>query len=63
MRRINLLKHTLRGEQHWMAKLSDRDVELIRELREKAGLSYRAIAMKFDVPRATIAGICSYRRR
>lgn len=35
------------GETHPLAKLSDADIELIHELRE-AGLSYAAIAAKFD---------------
>ena len=35
------------GETHPRAKLSDADVDLIRELHE-AGLSYRQIVLKFD---------------
>lgn len=55
------------GESHHRAKLSDADIDLIRELRE-AGLSYEAIRSKFDdggpVPsKSTIADIVKCRRR
>lgn len=50
------------GESHPNAKLSDRDVELVLELRE-AGFSLRAIAEKMDVKKECIWKIVhGYRR-
>lgn len=46
-----------------MAKLSNHDVEMIRELREVHQLSYRVIAEKFEASLSTIKNICWYRRR
>lgn len=51
------------GEGHPAAKLSDADVELIRDLREIYRLSYRIIAEKFEVSASSIAKICRYERR
>lgn len=50
------------GECHPMARLSDHDVELIRELAE-GGMSYRVIAEKFEISKGTVCGIITYRRR
>lgn len=55
------------GETHPRAKLSDADVDLIRELHE-AGLSYRQIVLKFDedhlqVSKSTVRDIVKCRRR
>lgn len=55
------------GETHHRAKLSDADIDLIRDLAE-AGLSYRQIAEKFDdggpVPsKSTIRDVVKCRRR
>ena len=51
------------GEAHHRAKLSDADVDLIRELREAHGISYEEIAKKFDVSKSEIAEICRYEIR
>lgn len=51
------------GEDHQNAKLTDRDIDLIRHLHEKDGLSYNTLAEKFDVGKSTIAMICRYERR
>lgn len=56
------------GESHAMAKLSDADVELILELWDEGrGLSYGAIARKFDadvsVSKSHVRDICQGRRR
>lgn len=58
------------GEDHQCRpKLTDADVELIRDLREENGMSYGAIrkhmtALKgFEVSKQTIAYICRYERR
>ncbi len=54
------------GESHHRAKISDSDVQLILELRA-AGLSYRAIAAKWDdgvtISRSTVRDICLGRIR
>lgn len=51
------------GESHPRVKAPDADVELVRELHEQHGLSYGALAEKFEVPRATIRNWCAYRTR
>lgn len=55
------------GEDHQRAKLSDHDVDLIRELHEPSDestpLGYGAIAKKFACAKATIRDICKARRR
>lgn len=60
------------GESHPKAKLTDHDVDLIRELATerddaglvvKAGLSYRVLAEKFDVCKWVIAKIVRCERR
>lgn len=51
------------GEDHPKAKLTDREVELIRSLHEEEGFTYQAIAEKFEVPKSTVQMICQYTRR
>jgi len=51
------------GEDHHRAKLTDHDVELIRELHEEHGLGYRTLAKKFEVSRSLIRHICKYTLR
>ncbi|MDR5772093.1 MULTISPECIES: helix-turn-helix domain-containing protein [unclassified Caballeronia] len=50
------------GQDHQHAKLSDRDVELMRQLRE-GGMSQRDIAEKFEVSVSLVDKIVNYRRR
>lgn len=50
------------GETHHRAKLTDHDIDLIRELHEE-GLSYKVIAEKFDIGKSTVADIVKCRRR
>ncbi len=50
------------GEDHPGAKLTNAEVEAIRQLHE-SGLSYAALAEKFDVSKWTIGRICRYERR
>lgn len=52
-----------RGETHPHAKYSDHEVELVRRLHEVHGLGYKKIAMKLEMPVATVQSICTYRRR
>jgi hypothetical protein len=55
------------GEDHPRAKLSDAEVDLIRELADPldgaAPLSHRQIAEKFCISRGTVGDIVSCRRR
>lgn len=50
------------GEDHQNAKLTNEEVNRIRELHRE-GLSYRTLAMKFDVSKGLIARICRYELR
>lgn len=57
------------GESNPAAKLTDRDVELMLELRAeidekgKPKYSYRWLAEKFECSRETVKSICIFRRR
>lgn len=51
------------GESHHNAKLSDADVEMVRQLREEHRLQYAEIAEKFEVSRELVKKICQYRNR
>jgi FixJ family two-component response regulator len=63
------------GESHPRAKLTDHEVELIRQLAEgelvrnaqgrfvKQGLTYAEIAAKFDISSETVKSIALYRKR
>jgi predicted transcriptional regulator len=51
------------GEHHPNAKLTNADVELVRELLDQGGLTWREIAEKFEVSRSLIAQIATYRAR
>lgn len=48
---------------HWRAKLTDEEVELIRELYEDGLWSYSALGVVFEVSRYTVRDIVKYRRR
>lgn len=50
------------GQYHQRAKLSDHDVELIRQLAEQ-GICYKAIATKFEISWVTVGRICRFERR
>ena len=52
----------VRGEKHPKAKLTDHEVRLMRELRS-IGLTYRAIADKFEVHLSTARNIVNYATR
>jgi hypothetical protein len=63
---VNAHGHRL-GEDHPRAKLTDHEVELIRELAEPSDgsppMSHRMIASKFEISRGTVGDILSCRRR
>jgi hypothetical protein len=46
-----------------MKVLTDEEVELVRELYEDWGFSYRALAEKFEVSKSHIRDLVTYRRR
>jgi transposase-like protein len=46
------------GQGHHRAKYSDSLVSRIVELHQ-SGIGYRQLARKFDIPRSTIADICT----
>lgn len=50
------------GEDHQRAKLSNHEVELIRQLHE-GGMSYRALAEKFEISLGMAWNICNFRLR
>lgn len=50
------------GESHPRAVLTNRDVDIVLELRSE-GYSYAWIAMKMEVHKGTIAKICTGQRR
>lgn len=51
------------GDSHQRARISNHDVDLMRELREEHGLSYKELAEKFDVSESLVKQICNYRIR
>ncbi|WP_199105721.1 hypothetical protein [Aquitalea palustris] len=51
------------GQDHWKAKLTDHEVELMRLLHERDGIGYRRLATMFDVSRDYVVRICKYRTR
>lgn len=51
------------GEDHHRAKLTDAEVDKIRELYETGLFSYRKLAREFGTNRSTIQMICRYERR
>lgn len=51
------------GEGHHNAILSDAEVDLLRDLREIDGLSYRVLAEKFEISKWAVGRICRYERR
>lgn len=51
------------GQCHHRAVLTDAEVELVREMHENDGMSYKTLANKFEVSKGTIAKICRYERR
>lgn len=50
------------GETHPCAKLTDEQVDLIREQHDQ-GIGYRRLARMFDTPKSTIRDIVLCRRR
>jgi hypothetical protein len=53
------------GETHHAARLTDDEIDLVRDLHESEvkPLGYRRLAWIFQTTPATIQKICTYRRR
>lgn len=51
------------GEDHHNARLTNEQVDRIRELHEDFDLTYTQLAAMYGVSKSMIAGICQYRRR
>lgn len=51
------------GEGHHNAKLTDAQVDSMRDLREGRRFTYDRIAKLFGVSKSTVYCICNYRRR
>ena len=51
------------GETHPNAKLTDAQVDEMRDLRELKGWTYDQLAAHFNVPYITVQKICTYERR
>lgn len=51
------------GEGHHCAVLTDSEVDLIREMHENDGVSYKTLAEKFEVSKGAVAKLCRYERR
>ena len=51
------------GESHQNAKLTDAEVDQVRDLHEFAGWGYCEIAAVYGVSKWSIARICRYQRR
>lgn len=51
------------GEDHHNSKLTNEQVDRIRDLHEDHGLSYKQLAAMYCVSKSAIACICRYERR
>jgi hypothetical protein len=51
------------GEDHHNAKLTDNEVELMRELHAEKAMGYRKLAQKFEVAACTVRNIVKYKTR
>lgn len=51
------------GQRHHKAILSDREVEMLRRLREDEGWSYGQLALKFEISKDYAVRLCKYRTR
>lgn len=51
------------GQWHPRATLTDAEVEAMRRMHEIDKYGYGRLAKVFDVPKSTVAQICTYKRR
>lgn len=59
---VSITRRKRFGEMHYAAKLTDHEVEIVRQLHDE-GLSYLEIAKKFGVSKPSIQRICTHRTR
>ena len=59
---LNDLKRRI-GESHHRAKLTNAEVEVIRQLHAEKAMGYRKLAQKFDVASCTVRNIIKLRTR
>lgn len=50
------------GEEHHNAKLTQREVEIMRSLHLNHKVTYRALSESFGVSKRTVGSICRYER-
>ncbi len=51
------------GDSHHRARLSDGDVDLMRDLHEDHGIGYDRLSKRFGVSRRTVRDIVNYQHR
>lgn len=51
------------GEDHQNARLTDYEVELMREMHEKEKVGYKRLARMFELNKRTVVKICKYQVR
>lgn len=51
------------GETHHRSRLSDAEVDLMRDLHEDHGLGYDRLSKRFGLARRTVRDIVNYKRR
>lgn len=51
------------GQWHPGASLTDSEVEAMRRMHEQDKYGYGRLAKVFEVPKSTVAQICTYKRR
>lgn len=56
-------QNQLMGDSHPHARLTDAQVDWIRDIYEEGFVGYKTLAQAFGVPKATIQSICNYYRR
>lgn len=58
---VNDAGHVI-GQDHHRARLTDHDVDLMRELRDD-GMTLSEIASKFECSKTQVSDICAHKRR
>lgn len=62
-RKYNYTTQPHAGQSHARARLTDGEVEMIRQLHESGELGYRRIARKFEISKRHVRDLVHYRRR
>jgi DNA invertase Pin-like site-specific DNA recombinase len=62
---VEVTRHTtaLYGESNPACRLTDDDVERMRDLHENHGIGYRRLARLFQCSKAQVRRICNYHQR